>query len=135
MNIKSLEVKEISMTSFDPKTQEMKIDIEFSEDNPLKMTMRMERDTLVMVNQIVDFIKKSKKLKSNLYDDDFLAGVAVLQLKNDEEDLVDTISKSFNRIQQRIWTFKRTTEATTYMRQLDQMKTMKEVLYTKKVNR
>lgn len=132
MNIKTLEIKEISLVQFSPKNQQMTIEVQFTNETPLTLNMTLERDTNNMVNKIITQIKKEKKPKSNAFSDDFLAGVSVLQIVNDEEELIEWTNKGFARIQQNVWNFKRTQEASTYMRQLERMTTMKEVLYSKK---
>jgi len=125
-------INDIKLTSFDPKNKEMTIDINLHERSPLKCKMVLSRDFEALTRKLINYIKDKHKPEPDYEDESILSGFAIVQIANDEEILFECVSKGLARIEGQLFSFKRTTEAGSYMRQLDSFRTLKETLYRRK---
>ena len=132
MKVSSIFINEIRVTSFDPKNKEMTLEIEIKDKPEMKCKIILTHDFEGLTKKLINYIKESHKPEPDFDDESVLSGLSIVQIANDEEILFEWLSKSLARIEGQLFSLRRTKEAGSYMRQLDNFRTIKETLYKAK---
>ena len=129
MQIKSLEVTEIVLSKVDSKTQRLNLQINFSDGSSIPMEMKLEDNFDLLVEKLLKQVKNMKKSHDD--DDDFLSGVSIVNIKN-EEDIMEKAPKRLYMLDRRLDNLKQTKYYKDYMTQYSQISTMQDIIYEKK---
>jgi len=84
MIIKNLEVSEIVLTRVDYKNNLIQLNVRFSNDTPVTLDLNFENDFDLLISKIIKQVKLVKKPRDN-DNDDFLSGVSIVNVVNEEE--------------------------------------------------
>lgn len=129
MHIKNLEVTEIVLTKVDSKAHKVYLQINFSNDSSLPMELTLEENFDLLVDKLLKQIKTIKK-STDYNEDDFLSGISIVNIKN-EEDIKEKAPKKLHMLDRRLDTLKQTKHYKEYMGLYAQISTMQDVIYHK----
>lgn len=129
MQIKNLEVSEIVLTRVDSKNHRLYLQINFSNDSSLPMEVTLEENFELLVEKLIKQIKSMKKPETN-HEDDFLGGVSIVNIKN-EEDIKEKAPRRLYMLDRRLDNLKQTKHYKEYMNLFAQMSTFQDVIYQK----
>ncbi len=129
MQIKSLEVTEIVLNRIDSKAKKLFLQINFSNETSVPVELTLEENFELLIDKLLKQVKAMKK--SDRYnEDDFLAGVSIVNIKN-EEDIKEKAPKRLYMLDRRLDNFSQTKNYKEYMNLFAQFSTMKDVIYQK----
>lgn len=129
MIIKSLEIKEIKLLSFDFKNRKVDLEINFSNDSPIRKTYDLK-----FVKEIPDMIFrdiKAEKKPQIDFSSDILDTISSVNIKNDEEPIKECLFKFLVRIDQKLKNFTHMSDAKQYMKEYNLLSTYQEIIYRK----
>jgi len=129
MIIKNLEVSEIVLTRVDYKNNLIQLNVRFSNDTPVTLDLNFENDFDLLISKIIKQVKLVKKPRDN-DNDDFLSGVSIVNVVN-EEEIKEKVPKRLFSLDRRLDTIKQTKNYREYMNLYSQLSTLQETIYEK----
>lgn len=132
MQVKSLEVNDIVLNKVDSKTHKLNLQINFSDGSSIPIEMTLEENFDLLIDKLIKQVKTMKKSSENDFDD-FLPGVSIVNIKN-EEDIKEKAPKRLYMLDRRLDNLKQTKYYKDYMNQYSQMSTFQDIIYEKKGN-
>jgi len=129
MLIKNLEVSEIVLVKVDSKSKIIQLQINFSEESPINITMPFEDNFEALIDKILKQIKTNKKPEAR-DDNDFLGSVSIVNIKN-EEDIKERAPKRLYMLDRRLDTIRQVKHYKEYMNLYSQLSTMQDIIYQK----
>jgi len=129
MIIKAFDVTRVELIRYEPRTKLLFLKAVLSDGSVMDGEFVFGRDIFALIEGFVQWVKKNVSAGKE-DDDNFLQGVRVVSLKNDE-DLRNGLYNSFVRFDARLRSMQTLGDASTFMHRYSALQTLKEVLYSK----
>ena len=132
MIINNFEIVEVRLNKIDSKANLAQFKVTCSDDsNPVTLELSLAPGLDYCAKELIQKVKRARK-KEDTEVAGPLANLSIVNILNDEE-VVDAVHKGLIRVDNKVTSLKKIRIASEYMKLFDQVNTMQETLYRKKV--